>query len=1101
MSPVRTASTLALYGLAAALAGAVAAAPASAQVDARMFRQPDVSADRIAFVYAGDIWVVSKEGGTAHRLSSPAGEERFPRFSPDGATLAYTANYDGNDDVYRVPASGGTAVRLTHHPLDDRVVDWYPDGSAVLIASSRHSGRQRYSQFFRLAVDGGLAAKIPVPYGEFGALSPEGTRIAYTPKSRASRTWKRYRGGWAPDVWLFDLETLESRRLTEDPANDDLPMWHDGTVYFLSDRGPAQRHNLWAVDLASGETRQVTRFTEHDVHFPAIGPEEIVFQAGGQLHLLDLATEETRPVEVEVVTDRSTLRPRAEPVGDDIAGGGVSPSGKRALFEARGDLFTVPAEHGPVLNLTRSSGVAERSPAWSPDGETLAYWTDRGGEYQLALRPARGGAERILTSFEEGYRYRPHWSPDSEKLVWVDHAMRVQLLDVASGEVTTLDRGLWMTHGGLSGWSASWSPDSRWIAWSRGTDNRNEAIFLHDTEADSTRRVTSGFYSDRDPVFGPEGDYLFFLTSRAFEPVYSAFANSWAYANATRVAAVPLRSGVPSPLAPRNDVEGGEPAEDEAGPDEREEGEDGEEDPAADAPDPVEIDLDGFDARAVELPLAPGNYTGLAAAPGKVVVRRLPRSGSGDEASSLIYWDLAEREEQTVLEDVDGHAVTADGEKALVAKDGRYAIVELAPGQEFGEPLRTGEMTAPVEPAEEWRQMFADSWRFFRDYFYDPNMHGVDWRAVRERYAPLLEDAVTRWDVNHVLGEMIAELNASHTYRFGGDLPETESRPVGMLGVNWAVSDGAYRIEEILRPAPWVSEVRSPLDRSGVDVAEGDYVLAVNGVPLATSAGPWAAFDGLAGEAVELTVNDRPTPEGARTVLVETLRPDEDLRLRHLAWIQDNREAVAEASGGRVGYVYVPNTGVDGQTELLRQFQGQFHMEGLVVDERWNSGGQIPDRFVELLDRPPLSWWAVRHGRDWQWPPVAHFGPQAMLINGWSGSGGDAFPYYFRAADRGPLIGERTWGGLIGISGVPSLVDGGVVTVPTFRMYGPDGEWFAEGHGVEPDIRVEDDPSALARGEDPQLQRAVTWILERLSETGPVAPGRPPYEDRSRPEP
>ena len=504
MGPTRAArlaaaTALLLTGLAAS------AAQASAQVSARLFRQPDVSADRIAFVYAGDIWVAPREGGTAHRLSTPPGEEAFPRFSPDGSTLAFTANYDGNEDVYRVPAAGGEAFRVTHHPMGDRMLAWFPDGESLLYASSMQSGRQRYRQFYRTSPGGGLPERLPVPYGEFAAVSPDGEWVAYTPKSRAFRTWKRYRGGWAPDVWLFNLETLESRRITDHPANDDQPMWHGRTLYFLSDRGPAQRHNLWAYDLDSEELRQVTRLTDHDVHFPSIGPSDIVFEAGGDLHLLDLETGEPRRVDVRVVTDRATLRPRSVGVGDDIRAATASPDGERAVFQARGDLFSVPAEHGPVHTLTASSGVAERSPAWSPDGGEVAYWTDRGGEYQLAVRPADGGEEEVLTNFDAGFRYRLHWSPDGERLAFVDQAMRIQVVDRRSGEVTEVDRGRWMYQGQLSSFRANWSPDGRWMAYDRGTENRKSALFLYDAETGERHRVTSNFYDDRQPVFGPDG--------------------------------------------------------------------------------------------------------------------------------------------------------------------------------------------------------------------------------------------------------------------------------------------------------------------------------------------------------------------------------------------------------------------------------------------------------------------------------------------------------------------------------------------------------------------------------------------------------------------
>lgn len=1093
--PAARPARLATAFLAVLLLAAAAPPAASGQVDARLFRQPDVSAERIAFVYAGDVWVVPKEGGTAHRLSTPPGQEAFPRFSPDGSQIAFTGNYDGNEDVYRVPTAGGEAVRITHHPMDDRTLGWFPDGRNLLYASSMHSGRQRYNQLYRTSPEGGLPERLPVPYGEFAAVSPDGEWVAYTPKTRAFRTWKRYRGGWAPDVWLFNLETLESRRVTDHPANDDQPMWNGRTVYFLSDRGPARRHNVWAYDLDADELRQVTRFTDRDVQFPAAGPSEMVFGAGGSLYLMDLETEEHRPVDVQVITDRTTLRPRTEQVGDRIAAAGVSPGGERAVFEARGELFTVPAEHGPVRELTATSGAAERSPAWSPDGSEVAYWTDRGGEYQLAVRPAGGGEEQVLTDFDSGYRYRLHWSPDGGRLAFVDQAMRIQVADRESGDVTEVDRGRWMYHGSLASFRVSWSPDGRWMAYDRGTANRKGAIFLYDAEAGELHQVTSGFYDDASPVFGPEGDYLFFLTNRTFEAEYSQYDNSWIYPNATTIAAVPLRRDVASLLAPRNDTVaagegGGEGRDQDAG-----EGSQGGE---GDGPDPVEIDLEGFERRVVGLPPENGNYTDLAAAAGKVVYRRLPRTGSGDDERPVVYWDLAEREEKTVLEDADGFRLTGDGKKMLVVRDGRWAVVELAPDQGFDAPMPTSGMETTVHPRREWDQIFGDVWRFYRDYFYDGEMHGVDWAGAREQYAPLLDDAVTRWDVNVVIGEMIAELDASHTYRFGGDTEEQPERSVGLLGVDWEVADGAYRIRRIVRAAPWDGEVRSPLDEPGVDVDEGDWVLAVNGRPLSTDRDPWAPFGGLAGETVELTVNDTPTREGARRVTVETLTSE--ARLRHLAWIRANRERVAEASGGRVGYVYVPNTSISGQDALVRQFTAQIHKDGLIIDERWNSGGQIPDRFVELLSRPAVAWWAVRDGSDWKWPPVAHFGPQAMLINGWSGSGGDAFPNYFRRLDRGPLIGTRTWGGLIGITGAPSLIDGGAVTVPTFRMYSPEGEWFPEGHGVEPDIRVEPDPTSLAEGRDPQLERAVEEVLRRVEEGNYPSPKRPPPEDRSRPD-
>lgn len=1093
---------------------------ADAQVDARMFRYPAVSATHIAFVYAGDIWVAPRAGGVAERLSSPRGEEAFPRFSPDGTRIAFSANYDGNTDVYVVPTLGGDPVRLTHHPMEDRVVGWHPDGKRVLFVSGRESGRQRYNQFYLVPASGGLPEKLPVPYGEFGAFSSDGVQFAYMPQSQDFRTWKRYRGGWAPDIWLFDVKTLASRNVTRNEANDAQPMWHGTTLYFMSDRGPGQRQNIFACDTKTGATRQVTTLTDFDITFPSIGAGAIVFQAGGRLYLLDLAGEKTAEVKVQVVTDRASLRPRVEKVDPLIRWASVSPAGRRAAFEARGEVFSVPAEHGPVQNLTRSAGAAERSPRWSPDGKTIAYWTDRGGEYQLALRPADGsGSEQLVTTLGPGFRYAPWWSPDSRKIAFIDQAMRVFLYERDAKQAKQIDKSrTWISHGGLAGFRFAWSADSRWLAWSRPSDQtRSPAIFLYDTKAGRLHQATSGYFGDQQPTFDPEGKYLFYLSDRTFDPVYGSFDNSWTYANPTRIVAVSLRADVASPLAERNDTEGEDKADgrkddekerdrgdkpkepgDKAAGGKTEETTGAEGGKAADAkkpapPKPVDIDVPGLEARAVVLPPKAGNYDDLSAVKGKLLYRRRPRSGSGEDKAPVVYYDLSEREEKTILEDADAIEATADGKKLLAVKSGKFAIVEVKEKQKLDKPLRTSELQALVDPRAEWRQMFADAFRFERDYFYDAGMHGVDWAALRAKYAALIDEAVTRWDVNFVLGEFIAELNASHTYRGGGDEERAEGRGVGMLGVDWEVANGAYRVKRIVRGGPWDADVRSPLDGPGVKAKEGDYILAVNGVPLDPARDPWAAFQGLADRAVTLTVNEAPRAEGSHEVVVRCLGSETDLRFRE--WIEQRRRRVDEATGGRAGYVYVQSTGVDAQNELVRQFMAQWTKPGLVIDERFNSGGQIPDRFIELLNRPMLSYWATREGDSQPWPPVSHAGAKVMLINGWSGSGGDAFPFYFREAKLGPLVGTRTWGGLIGISGAPPLVDGGGVTVPTFRMFDVRGRWFAEGHGVEPDVVVEEDPTSLARGVDPQLERAIAE-LTRLMAAQPATPGRPAPEKR-----
>jgi tricorn protease len=1136
------------------------AADKPARIDARMMRQPDVSATHIVFVYAGDIWVTPKAGGEAVRLSSPRGEESFPQFSPDGSHIAFSGNYDGNMDIYVVPVTGGLPRRITHHGAPDRVAGWYPNGKSILFATTMTSYKDRFNQLYKVSAEGGLPEKLPMPYGEFGAISPDGRSIAYNLISVDFRTWKRYRGGMNPDLWLFDLTSLKARNLTQSDASESIPMWHGDTLYFLSDRDENKRFNLWAYDFGRDKFRQVTFFKDYDVHFPGIGPEEIVFENAGRLYLLDLKTEKERPVEITVTTDRSTLKPRLENVSGLIQNATISPSGKRVLFEARGDIFSAPAEHGVVRNLTRSSGVAERYPSWSPDGKLIAYFSDKTGEYQLTVRKADATpgstpatpAEEALTQLGAGFRYSPQWAPDSKKLVWIDQAMKLWLHDFESKTNKLIDQQMWQYHGGLQGFTVNWSADSRWITYAGDMENRNSALVLYDCKEGKRHEVTSGFYNDDLPVFDPDGKYLFFTTGRDFGPNYSDLDNTWIYANSTRLAAVPLRKDVASPLAPRNDEEvdkdkdkkkddekksdekkddekksekpDADKKPDDKKPEDKKDGEkpdeakdakrdeakdtDKKDDKAADKkdekkdekdkkPKPVEIDLEGFEQRVVLLPTKAGRYADLCAVSGKLIYRWLPRTGSGTDGSPVEFYDLEKRETKRILDDADDIKLAANREKILVRKDKTYAIVEPKESQKMDKKIETGGFEAVVDPVAEWKQIFTDTWRLERDMFYDPGLHGVDWNAMRERYGKLLADAVTRWDVNFVIGELISELNASHTYRSGGDTERSAERGVGYLGCDFVLTNGAYRIARIIDGAPWDSEVRSPLRAPGLtNLHAGDYLLAVNGEPLDMSKDPWAGFQGLADKPVFLTVNTNPVMAGSREVLVQTL--GSEARLRNLAWINENRLRVEKLSEGKIGYVYVPDTGQGGQNELVRQWRGQVTKAGLVIDERFNSGGQIPDRFIELLNRPLRNFWGVRDGKDWPWPPVAHNGPKAMLMNGWSGSGGDCFPFYFKQSGLGPLIGQRTWGGLIGITGAPTLVDGGSITVPTFGIYNAKGEWIIEGYGVDPDIEVVDDPGEMAKGGDPQLERAVFEVMKAIRQNPPPEVKKPKYPDRAK---
>ncbi len=1075
-----------------------------AQVDARLFRYADVSKTHIAFVYAGDIWIVPKAGGQASRLSSPEGEEVMPKFSPDGKTLAYSANYDGSLDVYTVPSNGGLPKRLTWRGCV--VKGWSPDGKNILFSTSKESGRQRFSRLFLIDKEGGLPEPLPPVYAESGSFSPDGKQLAFTDKSRLYRTWKRYRGGMAPDIYVMNMNDYSTINITNNDGSDELPMWHENKIYYLSDNGPEKRYNIWAYETDSKSSKQITTFSDYDVHFPSIGPDDLVFEAGGELYLMNLNSEAINKVNIEVVTDMSATMPKTVKAQEYIQNANIAPEGSRALIEARGEIFSVPAEKGYSRNLTQSSGSAQRYPAWSPDGKTVAYWSDETGEYELTLYNLEKNTTKTVTKLGPGYRYHIFWSPDSKTVAFIDKAMNINICNVESGEVKNIDKGLWMYQGDLDNFSVSWSPDSRFLTWNRGSENRNQIVYIYDLDKNEKHQVTSDFYNNNSPAFDPEGKYLYLLTNRSMNPDYSDFDNTFIYSNSTLIAAISLKKDTPSPVEPENDkVElkddgKGEEKGDEKGDEKgrgkgkgKGEGKDKDDDKKEEVKK-VEIDFDGIENRLVLLPIDEGNYNNLTTAKGKIVFHDLTNARGSKGSRPIVYWDIKDRELKTIVDNADDYLISANGEKLLIADKRKLAIIDVKEKQKPEKFIPVQDLEITVNPKAEWKQLFTDTWRFERDFFYDESMHGLDWNMMRDKYGKLVDQAASREDINFIIGELIGEMNASHTYKGGGDLEKTKNRNTGYLGVDWKINNNAYQIAHIYKGAVWDAEARSPLSEPGIEVSEGDYVLAVNGIPVSVNNEPAAAFSGLGGKTVELTVSKSGSKNDAKTVIVKLL--DDESRLRHLEWIESKRKHVDESTDGKVGYIYVRSTGIDGQNELARQFYAQWNKDGLIIDERFNSGGQIPDRFIEMLNRKVIAYWAVRDGHDWQWPPVAHFGPEVMLINGWSGSGGDAFPDYFRKAKLGPLVGSRTWGGLIGITGLPPLIDGGSITSPTFRMYDPDGKWFNEGHGVDPDIPVAEDHQALAKGVDNQLEKAIDWIKDELQKNPAQWPQHQPYEKR-----
>ncbi|UCF79426.1 MAG: PD40 domain-containing protein [Candidatus Eiseniibacteriota bacterium] len=1111
------------------------ATPAMAvEPHAGMLRYPDVSATHIVFLYANDLWLVPKEGGTALPLASPPGEERYPKFSPDGRVIAFSGNYDGNRDLYTIPVAGGTPFRVTHHPAFEAMSDWTPDGRLVFYAWGIGQ-YPRATELFTVSAEGGLPEKMPVPYGASAAVSPDGEWMAYNLFSRDHRTWKRYRGGAATDIWLFHLTRHTSTKITDWEGTDTRPMWHNDRVYYVSDEGSAHRLNIWVYDTKSGERRQVTDYKKYDVKWASIGPGsdgqgEIVFQYGSELRLLDLGTEKARTVSVTIPGDRPKIRAKTVQASELIFNGNISSTGKRAVIEARGDIWTLPAKKGSALNLHRSDSVAERDPAWSPDGQWICYFSDASGEgYELYITQSDGRSEpQKLTSLGKGFLYAPVWSPDSKWISFWDEKGKLYIHNIESKKTRTVDRSP-----GMGRSPVSWSSDSNWLAYSLSESQLlPSAIRLYNVDKDEKHKVTSGVFNDTWPTFDREGKYLFFASQRDFSsPIYEDYGTTWVYANTDRLYVVPLSSETESPFAPESDdekwedEEGEEDDKDKGGDKKKGEGtaedeskaegkkdkgekdtgkkDDDEEESEDEKPEPVEIDLEGFERRTIPLPAEKGGFSRLCVNDeGKLLYARNPVGGEWDKPSSIHIFDMKEEKdedkEKTVISGIRGFAMSGDGKKLLVMdRTQAMAIMDAKADQKMDPVISTSGMTVRVDPRNEWRQIFNEAWRVQRDFFYDPNMHGVDWDAVREQYAAMLEDCASREDVSYVIGEMIAELNVGHAYYWGGDTEHSPSVTVGMPGCDFELQNGAYRISKIIEGGIWDTDARGPLSQPGVGIKVGDYLLAVNGVPLDTSKDPWAAFQGLAGKTVSLTVSEEPKlGEKDRHVLVKLLDSDYDLRYR--AWIEKNRAYVAEKTDGKVGYIYVPNTGIEGQNDLVRQFFGQVTREALIIDERWNGGGQIPTRFVELLNRPLANYWATRYGKeDFPWPPDAHHGPKCMLINSLAGSGGDYFPFWFREAGLGKLVGTRTWGGLVGMSGNPALIDGGYTSAPTFAFFEKDGTWGIEGHGVDPDIEVVDDPALMVGGKDPQLDAAIDLMLEEI-DRNPYRPARrPPYPDRS----
>jgi tricorn protease len=1067
--------------------------------ETRLMRFPDIHQDKIAFVYAGDVWTVSSQGGVARRLTSFDGYEGFPKFSPDGKMIAFTAAYDGNGDVYVMPAEGGEPKRLTYRPgtrqpsggltLEDYVVDWFPNGKEILFRSPRDAFPA--ARLYRIDSDGGFPEALKLPEAGFASISPDGSKLAFNRRSREFRTWKRYYGGTAQDIWIYDMKTGEVEKLTDWKGTDNMPIWYQGKIYFTSDR--ERRLNIYCYDLNTKDVRKITNHNEYDVKWPSLGQDDIVYENGGYLYVLDLATEKTKKISVEVPAERILTRPTWEKVNGLILDYSLSPSAKRALFTARGEVFTVPEEKGEVRNLTNTPAIREILAAWSPDGKWVAYLSDRTGEYELYIRPQDGtGEEKRITFDGDCYRFTPRWSPDSEKIMYADKKLRLFFVDIEKKEPVLVDRAeVSEIHDYV------WSSDSKWIAYSKNNEAYFASIYLYSLDKGKVYKITDDLTDDFNPAFDPEGKYLYFISARTFDPIFSDFERTeYVYRNVRNIYLVTLQADTPSPFAPESDeVEVKEDEEEKEDEDDKDKDKDKDED--EDKSEDIKIDFENINQRVVGIPIKSGNYTSLFATKGKVFYLVMPaiwESDGGGGQNEIRMFDMEEREENTVISGIINYDISSNGKKLIYKSGNTYGIIDAKKGNKVGDgKLSTSGMEMKVDPQGEWKQMFEEAWRLERDFFYDPNMHGVDWEGMKQKYGQLVPYVAHRWDLTYLIGELIGELTTSHTYVGGGKMPRTEAVNIGLLGVDFEPDKktGFYRFEKIYKGENWEKDRRAPLTEPGVVVKEGEYLIAVNGQEVRYPANVYQFFEKTVGKQTKLKINDKPSAEDAREVTVEPT--GSEYLLRYQDWVETNRRKVDKATDGRVGYVHVPNTSLWGLNEFSRTFFPQARKEGLIVDVRYNGGGMIPDMFLEHLQRKILSLWSRREGHIARTPSVAIHGHMACIINEYAGSGGDAFPYYFRELDLGPLIGTRTWGGLVGISRRIPLMDGGSVTVPEFAFFNVEGEWDVENYGVEPDIKVDNRPDLVMKGQDPQLERAIQEVMKKIKEEPKKLPDRPEY--------
>ena len=1092
------------FGLGSWLLGGIAALALQAD-EARLLRFPALHGNQVVFTYAGDLYTVPVQGGVARRLTSdPKGFEMFARFSPDGKTLAFTGQYDGNTEVYVMPSEGGEPRRLTHtatlerDDVSDRmgpnnIVMAWKDNDTVVYRSRRNHWNPFKGELTLARLSGGVPQALPVPRGGWCSFSPDGRQMAYNRVFREFRTWKRYRGGQADEIWLHDFGTGQTTRLTTDPAQDIFPMWHGDQMYFVSEREDSHQANLYVMDLKTRKPRRLTEFTEFAVKFPSLGDTGIVFENGGYLYRLDFQTEKAVRIPVEIREDLAIGRGGLRDVSKETTSYEIAPDGARALVGARGDVFTVPAKNGATRNLTQSPGVHERNAVWSPDGKWIAYVSDQSGEDEIWIRPQDGSGEpRALTSGADTYKYEIVWSPDSKRIAWTDKLNRLQFVEVESKQVTLV-----VQSEAFEIRDFVWSPDSQWLAFTKPEVRRFANIYLYGLAQKNQVPVTDGWFDVGSPEFSSDGKYLFFVSERSFNPSYGQTEWNHTYSDMERIYLVTLAAATKSPLAPKSDEV--KPRDDKAAvsgteakaASDKDKDKDGDGTKAAKPSKVVvTVDVEGLTQRITVLPPPASSYGSLTSVGDKLFYLK---------KGKLHLFDL-EKEKETELGEVAGFRVSADRKKMLVKVGSELAILDL-PSAKLDladRKLSLTDLKVRLDRRAEWNQIYNECWRQMRDFLFDPKLHGVDWAGMRRRYEPLLAHVQHRADLTFIIGEMIGELNIGHAYVGGGDLPKPERISLGLLGaVIQPDASGYFRIERILRGHNWDSKYRSPLTEIGVEIRPGDYILAVQGQSTRGMTDLYSALVGTAGKPVVLRVNREPKDEGARD---QTVIPTADEQpLYYLDWVLGNIEKVDKASGGKIGYVHVPDMGVPGLNEFAKFYYPQLHKEALVVDCRGNGGGNVSPMIIERLRREPAMWTVARNGAVNVDPSGQVLGPKVLLIDQHSASDGDIVGYRFRKHRLGPIIGQRSWGGVVGIRGSLPLLDGGILNRPEFSRFDLEAkEWIMEGTGVEPDIEVDNDPTREFSGTDDQLNRAIAE-LKKAMEAKPVRIPQPPaYPDKSK---